>query len=184
MSFNINEMKQRMQSTQENLEKEFVGLRTGRASTAMLDPVTVDVYGARMPLTQVATVGVPEARLLTVQVWDASQTKAVEKAIRDAGLGLNPQAEGTLIRVPVPELSTERRTELVKVAGKYAEAARVAIRNIRRDGMDAIKKLEKDKAISEDDAKRQSEDVQKATDGFIKKVDEILAQKEKDVMKV
>ena len=184
MSFNINEMKQRMQSTQENLEKEFVGLRTGRASAAMLDPVTVDVYGARMPLNQVATVGVPEARLLTVQVWDAGQTKAVEKAIRDAGLGLNPQAEGTLIRVPVPELSTERRTELVKVAGKYAEAARVAIRNIRRDGMDAIKKLEKDKLVSEDDAKRQSEDVQKATDGFIKKVDEILAQKEKDVMKV
>lgn len=184
MSFNINEMKQRMQSTQENLEKEFAGLRTGRASAGMLDPVTVDVYGARMPLNQVATVGVPEARLLTVQVWDASQTKSVEKAIRDAGLGLNPQAEGTLIRVPVPELSTERRAELVKVAGKYAEAARVAIRNIRRDGMDAVKKLEKDKAVSEDDAKRQSEDIQKATDGFIKKVDELLAQKEKDVMKV
>ena len=184
MSFNINEMKQRMQSTQENLEKEFVGLRTGRASSGMLEPVTVEVYGARMPLTQVATIGVPEARLLTVQVWDASQTKAVEKAIRDAGLGLNPQAEGTLIRVPVPELSTERRTELVKVAGKYAEAARVAIRNIRRDGMDAVKKLEKDKAVSEDDAKRQSEEIQKVTDGFIKKVDEILAQKEKDVMKV
>ncbi len=184
MSFNINEMKQRMQSSQENLEKEFAGLRTGRANAGMLDPVTVDVYGARMPLNQVATVGVPEARLLTVQVWDQSQTKAVEKAIRDAGLGLNPQAEGSLIRVPVPELSTERRTELVKVAGKYAEAARVAIRNIRRDGMDAIKKLEKDKVISEDDAKRQSDDVQKATDGFIKKVDELLAQKEKDVMKV
>ena len=184
MSFNISEMKQRMQSTQENLEKEYSGLRTGRANFGMLDPVTVDIYGARMPLNQVATVGVPEARLLTVQVWDQSQTKAVEKAIRDAGLGLNPQAEGSMIRVPVPELSTERRTELVKVAGKYAEAARVAIRNIRRDGMDAIKKLEKDKAISEDDAKRQSEEVQKATDGFIKKVDEILAQKEKDVMKV
>jgi len=137
-----------------------------------------------MPLNQVATVGVPEPRLLTVQVWDQSQTKAVEKAIRDAGLGLNPQAEGSLIRVPVPELSTERRTELVKVAGKYAEAARVAIRNIRRDGMDAIKKLEKDKAVSEDDAKRQSEEIQKTTDGFIKKVDDLLAQKEKDVMKV
>ena len=184
MSFNIAEMKQRMQSTQENLEKEFAGLRTGRANSGMLDPVTVDVYGARMPLNQVATVSVPEARLLTVQVWDQSQAKAVEKAIRDAGLGLNPQAEGAMIRVPVPELSTERRTELVKVAGKYAEAARVAIRNIRRDGMDSIKKLEKDKTISEDDAKRQSEDVQKATDGFIKKVDELLAQKEKDVMKV
>ena len=184
MSFNQNEMKQRMQSTVENLEKEFAGLRTGRASAGMLDPITVDVYGARMPLNQVGTVGVPEPRLLTVQVWDASQTKAVEKAIRDSGLGLNPQAEGTLIRVPVPELSTERRTELVKVAGKYAEAARVAIRNIRRDGMDSIKKLEKDKALSEDDAKRQSEEVQKTTDGFIKKVDELLSNKEKDVMKV
>jgi ribosome recycling factor len=184
MSFNMNEMKQRMQSTQENLEKEFAGLRTGRANSGMLDPVTVEVYGARMPLNQVASVSVPEARLLTVQVWDATQTKAVEKAIRDAGLGLNPQAEGTMIRVPVPELSTERRTELVKVAGKYAEAARVAIRNIRRDGMDAVKKMEKDKLVSEDDAKRQSEDIQKATDGFIKKVDELLAQKEKDVMKV
>lgn len=184
MSFNHNEMKQRMQSTVENLEKEFAGLRTGRASAGMLDPITVDVYGARMPLNQVGTVGVPEPRLLTVQVWDASQTKAVEKAIRDSGLGLNPQAEGTLIRVPVPELSTERRTELVKVAGKYAEAARVAIRNIRRDGMDSVKKLEKDKAVSEDDAKRQSEEIQKTTDGFIKKVDDILANKEKDVMKV
>lgn len=184
MSFNHNEMKQRMQSTVENLEKEFAGLRTGRASAGMLDPITVDVYGARMPLNQVGTVGVPEPRLLTVQVWDASQTKAVEKAIRDSGLGLNPQAEGTLIRVPVPELSTERRTELVKVAGKYAEAARVAIRNIRRDGMDSVKKLEKDKALSEDDAKRQSEEIQKTTDGFIKKVDDILSTKEKDVMKV
>ena len=184
MSFNINELKQRMQGAIDNLEKEFVGLRTGRASINMLEPVMVDVYGAKMPLNQVATVSVPEARLLTVQVWDASQTKSVEKAIRDAGLGLNPQGEGTLIRVPVPELTTERRTELQKVAGKYAEAARVAVRNIRRDGMDAIKKLEKDKLVSEDDAKRQSDDVQKQTDNFIKKIDEMLAQKEADVMKV
>jgi ribosome recycling factor len=184
MAFDQNDLKQRMQSTLESLEKDFSGLRTGRASTAMLEPVTVDVYGARMPLNQVATVGVPEARLLTVQVWDASQTKAVEKAIRDSGLGLNPQAEGTMIRVPVPELSTERRQELFKVAGKYAEAARIAIRNIRRDGMDSIKKMEKDKAVSEDDAKRQSEEVQKITDGFVKKIDDLLAAKEKDVMKV
>lgn len=184
MTININDMKQRMQGAIDNLDKEFVGLRTGRASVNMLEPVMVDVYGAKMPLNQVGTVSVPEPRLLTVQVWDQSQTKAVEKAIRDAGLGLNPQGEGSLIRVPVPELSTERRTELSKVAGKYAEAARVAIRNIRRDGMDAIKKAEKDKLISEDDAKRQSEDVQKQTDGFIKKVDEMLAQKEADVMKV
>lgn len=184
MSINLNEIKQRMQGAIDNLEKEFVGLRTGRASINMLEPVMVDVYGAKMPLNQVGTVSVPEPRLLTVQVWDQSQTKAVEKAIRDAGLGLNPQGEGSLIRVPVPELSTERRTELAKVAGKYAEAARVAIRNIRRDGMDAIKKSEKDKLISEDDAKRQSEDVQKQTDLYIKKVDDMLSQKEADVMKV
>jgi ribosome recycling factor len=184
MSFNPNELKQRMQGAIDNLEKEFVGLRTGRASINMLEPVMVDVYGSKMPLNQVGTVSVPEPRLLTVQVWDTSQTKAVEKAIRDAGLGLNPQGEGSLIRVPVPELSTERRTELSKVAGKYAEAARVAVRNIRRDGMDNIKKLEKDKLVSEDDAKRQSEDVQKQTDQFIKKIDEMLAQKESDVMKV
>ncbi len=184
MSFNLNDIKQRMQGAIDNLEKEFVGLRTGRASVNMLEPVMVDVYGAKMPLNQVGTVSVPEPRLLTVQVWDSSQTKSVEKAIRDAGLGLNPQGEGSLIRVPVPELSTERRIELQKVAGKYAEAARVAVRNIRRDGMDAIKKMEKDKLISEDDAKRQSDDVQKQTDTFIKKIDDMLAQKESDVMKV
>ena len=184
MSFNLNDIKQRMQGAFDNLEKEFVGLRTGRASVNMLEPVMVDVYGSKMPLNQVGTVSVPEPRLLTVQVWDSSQTKSVEKAIRDAGLGLNPQGEGSLIRVPVPELSTERRQELQKVAGKYAEAARVAVRNIRRDGMDAIKKSEKDKLISEDDAKRQSDDVQKQTDLFIKKIDDMLAQKESDVMKV
>ncbi|MBI1327153.1 MAG: ribosome recycling factor [Alphaproteobacteria bacterium] len=184
MSFNINETKQRMQSSFESLEKDFTGLRTGRASVNMLEPVVVEVYGSKMPLNQVGTVSTPEARLLTVQVWDASQTKAVEKAIREAGLGLNPQAEGTLIRVPVPELSTERRAELVKVAGKYAEASRVAIRNIRRDGMDNVKKLEKDKQITEDDAKRHSDEVQKATDEFIKKIDDLLSKKEADVMKV
>lgn len=184
MSFNLNELKQRMQGATDSLEKDYVGLRTGRASTNMLESVVVDVYGAKMPLNQVGTVSVPEARLLTVQVWDASTTKSVEKAIREAGLGLNPQGEGTLIRVPVPELSTERRQELSKVAGKYAEAARVAVRNIRRDGMDAVKKMEKDKIISEDDAKRQSEDIQKQTDIYIKKIDEMLAQKEADVMKV
>jgi ribosome recycling factor len=131
MSFNSQDLKTRMQSTLENVEKEFSGLRTGRASVNMLEPVTVEVYGSKMPLNQVGTVSVAEARLLTVQVWDMSAAKAVEKAIRDAGLGLNPQAEGALIRVPVPELSTERRAELVKVAGKYAENGRVAIRNIR-----------------------------------------------------
>lgn len=184
MSFNLNELKTRMQGAFEVLEKEYTGLRTGRASVNMLEPVTVEVYGARMPLNQVASVSVPEARMLSVQVWDNNNTKSVEKAIRDAGLGLNPQAEGSLIRVPIPELSTERRTELVKVAGKYAEAARVAVRNIRRDGMDALKKMEKDKQISEDEQKRQADEVQKLTDSFIKKIDEKLAEKEKDVMKV
>jgi ribosome recycling factor len=184
MSYNIAEIKQRMQSSIDSLEKDYVGLRTGRASTNMLESVTVEAYGSRMPLNQVGTVSVPEPRLLTVQVWDAGMTKAVEKSIREAGLGLNPQGEGTLIRVPVPELSTERRAELQKVAGKYAEAARVAIRNIRRDGMDAIKKLEKEKIVSEDDSKRHSDETQKVTDDFIKKVDSMLAAKEADVMKI
>ncbi len=184
MSYNLNDLKQRMQGAIEVLEKEYVGLRTGRASVNMLEPVQVEVYGSRMPLNQVGTVSVPEPRLLTVQVWDSSQTKAVEKAIRDAGLGLNPQAEGSMIRVPIPELSTERRQELVKVAGKYAEAARVSVRNVRRDGMDSLKKMEKDKQISEDDLKGKSDEVQKLTDGFIKKIDEMQATKEKDVMKV
>lgn len=184
MSYNLAEIKQRMQASLDSLEKDYVGLRTGRASTNMLESVTVEAYGSRMPLNQVGTVSVPEPRLLTVQVWDASMTKAVEKSIREAGLGLNPQGEGTLIRVPVPELSTERRAELQKVAGKYAEAARVAIRNIRRDGMDAIKKLEKEKIVSEDDSKRHSDETQKVTDDFIKKVDSMLAAKEADVMKI
>ena len=137
-----------------------------------------------MPLNQIGTINVPESRMLVVQVWDASNTKSVEKAIRDAGLGLNPQAEGTSIRVPIPDLSEERRKELQKVAGKYAEAARMSIRNVRRDAMDALKKMEKDKLISEDDHKRQSEEVQKMTDEATKKVDTLLVDKEKDIMKV
>lgn len=181
MPFNIAEIKQRMQSSLDSLEKDYVGLRTGRASTNMLESVTVEAYGSRMPLTQVGTVSVPEPRLLTVQVWDATMTKAVEKSIRDAGLGLNPQGEGTLIRVPVPELSQERRTELQKVAGKYAEAARVAVRNIRRDGMDGVKK---DKDLPEDEQKRHSEEIQKVTDEIIRKIDSMLAAKEADVMKI
>lgn len=184
MALDLNDIKHRMQGAIETLEKEFTGLRTGRASVNMLEPVTVDVYGARMPLNQVGTVSVPEPRLLTVQVWDMSSTKAVEKAIRDAGLGLNPQAEGSLIRVPIPELSTERRAELQKVAGKYAEQTRIAIRNVRRDGMDAIKKSEKDGEITEDEVKKLNDDVQKVTDQFIKTVDDMLAKKEADVMKV
>ncbi len=184
MAIDLNDLKSRMKGAVDVLEKELSGLRTGRASVNMLEPVTVEVYGARMPLNQVANVSVPEPRMLNVQVWDMSNTKAVEKAIRDSGLGLNPQAEGSLIRVPVPELSTERRQELQKVAGKYAEQTRIAIRNIRRDGMDTLKKSEKDNEISEDELKKLSDDVQKLTDQFIKNVDDHLAKKESDLLKV
>lgn len=180
----INDLRRRMEGALDNLKEEFSGLRTGRASASMLEPITVDVYGAKMPLNQVGTISVPEPRLLSVQVWDASSVKAVEKAIRDAGLGLNPQPEGSVIRVPVPELNQERRTELTKVAGKYAEQTRIAIRNIRRDGMDGLKKAEKDGDISEDEQKRMSDQVQKLTDELIKKVDGMLADKEKDIMTI
>jgi ribosome recycling factor len=183
-SLDMNDLKRRMAGAFDNLKDELSGLRTGRASAAMLEPVMVDLYGSKMPLNQVGTVNVPEPRMLTVQVWDASATKSVEKAIRDSGLGLNPQAEGSVIRVPVPELNEERRVELVKVAGKYTEAARIAVRNVRRDGMETLKKMEKDSEISEDDHKRMSDDVQKATDEVIKKVDDMLSQKETDIMTV
>lgn len=182
MSFNSGDLRRRMEGAFQVLKDEFAGLRTGRASASMLDPVMVDAYGSKMPLNQVGTVNVPEPRMLSVQVWDVSVAKAVEKAIRDAGLGLNPQTEGNTVRVPVPQLSEERRKELSKVGGKYAEAARVSVRNVRRDGMELLKKLEKDKEISEDDHKRKSEEVQKMTDEFIKKVDLLLADKEKDIM--
>ncbi len=181
---NPDQIKQRMEGATEALRKEFVGLRTGRASTAMLDPVQVEAYGSMMPLNQVANVSVPEPRLLTVQVWDSGMVKAVEKAIRDAGLGLNPQPDGQLIRVPVPDLSQERRQELVKIAGKYTEQARVAVRNVRRDAMDELKKQEKDKKISEDEHKGQSDKVQKMTDEYIKKIDDALTQKEKEITNV
>ncbi len=177
----IKELGRRMDGAVENLKSEFSGLRTGRASTSMLDPVVVDVYGSKMPLNQVGTVGVPESRLLTVQVWDMNNAQAVDKAIRESGLGLNPQTEGTLIRIPIPELNEERRKELTKVAGQYAESSRVSIRNIRRDGMDDIKG---DKDYSEDDKKRESDNVQKLTDDKIKIVDDMLVAKEKDIMTV
>ena len=184
MSYNKQDLEKRMKGTLDSLAKDFSGLRTGRASTNMLETVTVDVYGSKMPLNQLSNVSVPEPRLLTVQVWDMNNTPSVEKAIRNAGLGLNPMAEGSLIRVPVPDLSEERRMELAKVAGKYAENARITIRNVRKDGMDGIKRLEKDKEISEDDAKRYSDEVQKLTDEFIKKIDDTLAAKEKDITTV
>ena len=177
----IADLGRRMDGAVENLKTEFAGLRTGRASVSMLEPVVVDVYGSKMPLNQVGTVGVPESRLLTVQVWDMNNAQAVDKAIRESGLGLNPQTEGNLIRVPIPELNEERRKELTKVSGQYAESTRVSIRNIRRDGMDDIKG---DKDLSEDDKKRNSEEVQKLTDTKIKIVDEMLATKDKDIMTV
>ena len=183
MSYNKEEIKRRMEGAVDALKHEFSGLRTGRASTAMLDTITVEVYGSRMPLSQVGSISVPEPRLLTVTVWDSGSVKAVEKAIRDANLGLNPAPDGNLIRIPVPELNQDRRKELVKVAGQYAESGRVAVRNIRRDGMEALKKMKAD-GQSEDENKRQGEEVQKLTDDYVKKIDTMLAEKEKDIMTV
>tara|TARA_Y100001001_G_scaffold143625_1_gene149082 strand:- start:1283 stop:1837 length:555 start_codon:yes stop_codon:yes gene_type:complete len=184
MSYDKADMERRMKGAVDNLHKEFSGLRTGRASSSMLEGVQVDVYGSKMPLIQVGNVSVPEPRMLTVTVWDGSNVAAVEKAIRNAGLGLNPMSEGSMIRVPVPDLSEERRAELVKVAGKYAENARVSIRNVRKDMMDGVKKMEKDKEVSEDEAKRLSDEVQKVTDSHIEQVDQMLGEKEKDIMQV
>ncbi|AWK85768.1 ribosome recycling factor [Azospirillum thermophilum] len=180
----IADLKRRMEGALESFRKELSGLRTGRASSSLLEPVSVEAYGSRMHLKEVATVSVPEPRLITVQVWDRGMTKAVEKAIRDAGLGLNPQTEGQVIRVPLPDLTQERRAELAKVAHKYAEQTRVAVRNIRRDGMDALKKAEKASEITQDEHKVQADKVQALTDQFIKLIDETLAQKEKDIMQV
>lgn len=182
--FDLAETKRRMQSAIESLKKEFSGLRTGRASTHLLDTVVVDAYGSMVPIAQVGAVSVPEPRLITVTVWDKGVMKNVEKAIRDAGLGLNPQSDGALIRIPIPPLTEDRRKDLVKIAGKYAETTRVAIRNVRREAMDELKKLEKDKKISEDELKRHSDDVQKATDELVGMVDKTLAEKEKDIMQV
>ncbi len=184
MSYNKSDISRRMDGAVETLQKEFSGLRTGRASANLLDPVVVDLYGSKMPLNQVGTISVPEPRMLVVQVWDASAVKSVEKAIRDAGLGLNPMPDGNNIRIPIPDLNEERRTELTKVAGKYAESARIAVRNVRRDGIDGVKKMEKAGEITEDDLKRLSDEVQKLTDDSIKKIDTMLSDKEKDIMTV
>ncbi len=181
MSLDKSDIEKRMKGAVDALKSEFGGLRAGRASTSLLDTVVVDVYGSKMPLNQVGSVSVPEPRLLTVTVWDAGNAPAVEKAIRNAGLGLNPMAEGALIRIPMPELNEERRKELVKIAGKYSETARIAIRNVRKDGMDTIKA---DKDLPEDDQKRQSDEVQKLTDDHIKQVDTLLSDKESDIMAV
>lgn len=178
------DLKRRMDGAIEALRKEFAGLRTGRASASLLDPVMVDAYGSQMPLNQCGTVSVPEPRMLMVQVWDKGLLKPVEKAIRDAGLGLNPQADGASIRVPIPDLNEERRRELVKVAAKYTEQAKVSVRNVRRDGIDALKKLEKDGEISQDEQRKIQTDIQALTDETIKKVDDSFSQKEKEISQV
>lgn len=180
----IDELGRRMDGALEALRREFAGLRTGRASAHLLEPVVVHAYGSEMPITQVGTISVPEPRMITVQVWDRGLVSAVEKAIRDAGLGLNPASDGQLVRVPIPELSQERRQELGKIAHKYAEHGRVAVRNVRRDGMDQLKKMEKDGKISQDEHRGWSDKVQKLTDDHIKKIDETLAQKEKEILQV
>jgi ribosome recycling factor len=174
----------RMDGALDVLRKELQGLRTGRASANLLEPITVEAYGSEVPLTQVATVNVPEPRMLTVQVWDRSMVKAVEKAIRSSNLGLNPATDGQLLRVPLPELSQERRQELVKVAHRYGEQARVAIRNVRRDGMDHLKRSEKDGDISSDQHKKLGDEIQGLTDKHIETVEQLLKQKEKDILSV
>lgn len=186
--FNIAEttkdVRRRMDGAVEVVQREFGGLRTGRASVNLLDPLTVEAYGQQMPMNQVGTIGVPEPRMLTVQVWDKDLVKSVEKTIRDSDLGLNPSSEGPLVRIPIPPLTEERRVELTKIAGRYAEEARVAVRNIRRHVMDELKKQEKDGGISEDAHREYSDDIQKLTDEFIKKVDDTLATKEQEIMQV
>lgn len=178
------DLEHKMEVSFDHVKKEFTGLRTGRASTSLLETVMVEAYGAKTPLNQVGSVSVPEPRLLSVSVWDKGLAKAVEKAIRDANLGLNPMADGTLIRVPIPPLTAERRVELTKVAHKYAEHARVAIRNVRRDGNEALKKMEKDGDISQDDHRKYGEEIQKMTDQYVAKVDEALKTKESEITQV
>jgi len=173
-----------MDGALEAMRRDFSGLRTGRASPALLERVSVDAYGSEMPITQVGTIGVPEPRMLTVQVWDRALVSAVERAIRDSNLGLNPMSDGQIVRVPIPMLTAERRAELAKAASRYAEAARVAVRGVRRDGNDQIKAFEKKSLISEDDAKDWTEQVQKLTDGYIKRIDESVADKEKEIKQV
>jgi len=182
--YDVNELKRRMQGALSVLKTELNGLRTGRASAHLLDPIHVDAYGQSMALNQLATVSIPQPRMISVQVWDRSMLNAVEKAIMAANLGLTPSSEGQVIHLRIPELNEERRKELVKVAHKYAEAAKVAVRHVRRDGLDTVKKLEKNHEISEDDQERLANDVQKATDGMISEIDQLLAAKEKEILTV
>ena len=182
--YDLKDIKRRMDGAVESLKKEFSGLRTGRASVGLLDPIKVEAYGSTMPITQVATVSTPEPRMITVQVWDASQAPAVEKAIRNSSLGLNPVSEGSMLRIPIPPLNEERRAELAKTASSYAENARVAVRNVRRDGMDALKRAEKDGELSEDEQKKQADLVQKATDAKIAEIDDMLKTKQDEITQV
>ena len=183
-AFDLEELKRRMHGAVSVLKAELNGLRTGRASVNLLDPINVDAYGSHMPLNQVASVTVPESRMLNVQVWDRSMVGAVDRAIRESNLGLNPIIEGQLLRIPIPELNAERRQELVKVGHKYAEQARIAVRHVRRDGLDLLKKLEKDGDVTEDDERRDSDLVQKATDQAIAEIDQLLAAKEKEITQI
>ncbi|HEX2841292.1 ribosome recycling factor [Hyphomicrobium sp.] len=183
-TFDLKEIENRMRASLDALKRELAGLRTGRASAHLLDPVQVNVYGARMPINQVATVTVPEPRMISVQVWDKGNVQSVDKAIREANLGVNPVVDGTMIRLPIPAPTAERRQELAKQAHKYAEAHRIAVRNVRRDGMDLLKKLEKDGKMSEDDHHKNSAKVQELTDKLIKEIDQTLATKEAEIHKV
>ncbi len=180
----VDDIQRRMKGAFDVLKQEFSGLRTGRASASLLDHIKVDAYGAEMPLNQVSTINVPEPRLITVQVWDKGMVGAAERAIRDSGLGLNPASDGQLVRVPLPELTEERRGELAKVAGKYAEQARVAVRNVRRDGMENLKKMEKAGEMSKDDHKIWSDEIQEMTDESIKRIDDAVAGKQKEILQV
>jgi len=183
-AYDKSDLERRMQGAVESLKHDLNGLRTGRASTALLDPVTVEVYGSHMPLNQVATVSAPEPRMLSVQVWDKSNVSSVEKAIRNANLGLNPIVDGQTLRIPIPPLTEERRKDLVKLAGKYAEQQKIAVRNVRRDANDDFKKAEKAGEISQDEQKKLETDVQKETDAAIKRIDEALKTKEQEIMQV
>ncbi|MET4699364.1 ribosome recycling factor [Constrictibacter sp. MBR-5] len=180
----IDDVQKRMDGALEALRREFQGLRTGRASVSLLEPITVEAYGAKMPIAQVGTLGVPEPRMITVQVWDKAVVAATERAIREANLGLNPMRDGQLLRIPIPELSEDRRRELSKIAARYGEQARVAIRNVRRDGMDMLKRMEREGELSQDEQKVWAEEIQELTDQHIKAVDDALAAKEKEIMQV
>jgi len=180
----LKDLRRRMDGAVEVLRKEFGGLRTGRDSAGLLEPVTVSAYGGTVPLNQLANISVPEPRMITVQVWDRSMVKAVDKAIREAGLGLNPQTEGQVIRVPIPDLNEERRRELTRVTAKYAEQARVSVRNIRRDGVELLRRREKDAEISQDEQRKLQHDVQHLTDEYVRRIDEALAQKDREILQV